>query len=227
MTSTPRDDADLSGQQPPDLDAAIKCMKIALDHFHGTKDKRAIFLRLYYIMTREVQAAVHQLGDYRGKQIFLDPDWIFRLSGIFGSMYFTSLSTFDREDCEWAWKIAHRCAGEKRTTVTQNALLGITAHIMYDLPRAIAVNLAEHGDLGDESTLRRRKFDHDQVNNLLVRCIDPIQRVLDHDYGPGIGMIDGMLGQIDERLSQVGLKHYRQRVWGDALSYAAATTGGR
>ena len=32
-------------------------MEKTLHHFHEQRDKRAIFLRLYYIMTREVEAA--------------------------------------------------------------------------------------------------------------------------------------------------------------------------
>ncbi len=227
MTTAISNGSDLSRQRPDNLDQAVVCMQEALDYFHEERDKRAIFLRLYYIMTREVQAAVHQVGDYQGKQIFLDPDWIVRLSGIFSSMYFSSLDTSDRpEEVERAWKIAHATAGKERSTVTQNALLGITAHIMYDLPRAIAQNLAEHGDLGDESTLRRRKFDHDQVNNLLVRSINPIQEVLGRDYGPGIRFLDRTLGRMDERLSKIGLKHYRERVWWDALTFAAAAKDG-
>src|SRR5262245_32615258 len=101
--------AELAAQRPADLDEAIRCMQRALDYFHDNRDKRAVFLRLYYMMTLEVYRAVHGLCDYRGKQIFLDPDWIVRLSGIFSSMYFESLTTSDRpKDVERAWKIAHR-----------------------------------------------------------------------------------------------------------------------
>ncbi|HVH24853.1 MAG TPA: DUF5995 family protein [Pseudonocardia sp.] len=213
----------LAAQRPENLDQAITCMHEALIYFHGERDKRAVFLRLYYLMTLEVHKAVHGLGDYKGKRIFLDPEWIVRLSGIFSSLYFESLTTSDREaDVERAWKIAHQMAESGRGTITQDALLGIIAHIMYDLPRAIAKNLAEHGDLADESVLRRRKFDHDQVNNLLVRSIDPIQKVLSEDYDPSIEFLDHLLGGLDERLSEIGLKRYRERVWWDALSYAAA-----
>ena len=219
---------ELAAQRPKDLDDALLCMQRGLVYFHGERDKRAVFLRLYYLMTLEVYRAVHGLGDYAGKPIFLDVDWIVRLSGIFSSLYFESLTTAKRDaDLERAWKIAHDMAESGRGTVTQDALLGIVAHIMYDLPRAIAMNLAEHGDLADESVLRRRKFDHDQVNNLLVRSIDRIQKVLNDDYGPGIEFLDTMLGGLDERFSAIELKRYRERVWWDALSYAAAAQQGQ
>ena len=54
-------------------------------------------------------------------------------------MYFASLGPPPAEVPQsGAWKIAHETADDDRSTVTQNALLGIVAHITYDLPRAIA-----------------------------------------------------------------------------------------
>lgn len=217
------DEATIAAQRPRDIDEALTCMRAGLEYFHTRDDRRAVFLRLYYIMTLEVHAAVHELGVYAGRTIFLDAGWIARLSGLFASLYFRSLSTFDRPaDTERAWKIAHRTAASGSSTAVQNALLGINAHINYDLAVAIAQNLVEHDDLANQAALLRRRFDHDQVNNLLVRSLPYIQDVLARDYGAGIAIIDRALGQLDEQLAETQLKYYRERVWGDALSFAAA-----
>ena len=69
--------------------------------------------------------------------------------------------------------------------------------------------------------MQKRKFDHDQVNNLLVRTLNPVQSVLAKDYEPGIAAADWLLGDLDERVSEAALRHYRERVWWDALAYAA------
>ena len=217
-------DRELAAQEPENIDEALDCMRDTLQRFHAAGDKRAIFLRLYYIMTLEVHAAIHGLGDYRGKQIFLDAEWVRRLSGKFATLYFKALDTHGREPdkrVERAWKTAEAAARSARSTVVQNALLGINAHINYDLPRAIAANL-DFGEFADSPTMHLRKFDHDQVNNLLVRTLRPIQDVLARDYGPGIALVDNLLGNLDERLSEVGLSYYRERVWWDALTYASA-----
>jgi hypothetical protein len=170
-----------------------------------------------------VQAAIRGVNEYQGRQVFLEPGWVRRLSGIFAGLYFRSLGTFTRpEQVECAWKIAHRTSANRNSTVVQNALCGINAHINYDLAHAIARNLVDHDDLHSTETLALRKFDHDQVNNLLVRSLPYIQVVLAHDYGPGIAMIDHALGPLDERISDFGLKYYRERVWNDALAHAAA-----
>jgi len=217
-------DPDLAAQEPANIDEALDCMRSTLTRFHATGDKRAIFLRLYFIMTLEVHAAVHGLGDYQGQQVFLDAAWIKALSGKFATLYFKALDTFGREPdehVERAWKTAHTAARSSRSTVVQNALLGINAHINYDLPRAIAANL-DPAELDDYPTLQLRKFDHDQVNNLLVRTLGPIQDVLARDYAPAIALVDNLLGNLDERMSDIGLKYYRERVWWDALTYASA-----
>jgi hypothetical protein len=221
-------DRELARQQPKNIDEALEYMRTTLEVFHKKGDKRAIFLRLYYIMTLEVHAAIHGLGDYQGRQIFLDAEWVRALSGKFATLYFKGLDTRGREPdkaVERAWKTADKACRSARSTVVQNALLGINAHINYDLPRAIAANL-DPGDLKDPPTLHLRKFDHDQVNNLLVRTLRPIQDVLARDYAPGIALTDNLLGNLDERLSEIGLKYYRERVWWDALTYAAALQNG-
>lgn len=222
-------DEKLAGQQPENIDEAIGCMQRTLTQFHEHHDRRAVFLRLYYIMTLEVHAAINGLGAYEGRTVFLDPPWVEKLSGKFASLYFRSLDTFGRdpsEDVERAWKIAYKVVRDGSSTVVQDALLGMNAHINYDLARAIASNL-DPGELDDYPTLQRRKFDHDQVNNLLLRTLGPVQEVLARDYGPAIGVVDRLLGQFDERLSETGLGYYRERVWWDALTFAAATVNGR
>ena len=137
-------DHELAKQQPSNIDDALDCMRATLKEFHGEGDKRAIFLRLYYIMTLEVHAAINGIGDYQGQNVFLDAQWVRALSGKFATLYFKALDTRGREPderVERAWKAADRRARSNGSTVVQNALLGINAHINYDLPRAIAANL--------------------------------------------------------------------------------------
>jgi hypothetical protein len=145
-----------------------------------------------------------------------------RLSGRFASLYFNSLTITGDGDVagQRAWGAAHGAARSSRSTVLLNALLGIIAHIKKDLAQAIAENL-ENDDLDDTATMLRRRFDHDQVNNLLIRVMGSIQDTLARDYEPVLGVGDRVLGGLDERLSSVGLRHYREQVWGDALTYAA------
>lgn len=217
---------DIVQQRPKDIDEAIPALRRALDYFHARNDYRAVFLRAYYIISLEVHAAVHQLGDYEDRQIFFDPVWESSLAGRFASLYFQSLTTHERPpETGKAWKLAHGMAEEKSSTVLQDLILGINAHINYDLAYGVSLNLRETGDRSDPTLLTRRKFDHDQINNLLVRCMPRVQEVLTRDYGGGILLLSRFFGRWDERLTELGLKYYRERVWWDALSYLCAGEG--
>ncbi|HEY0816931.1 MAG TPA: DUF5995 family protein [Pseudonocardia sp.] len=211
-------ETEIARQRPHDIDQAIEAMRRTLEYYHARHDKRAIFLRLYYIMTLEVHAAINGLGDYAGKRIFADPEWVRRLSGRFSTKYFESLAPGNPSR---AWGCADAVAKDPRSSVVENALLGINAHINFDLPRAIAENL-DPAELEDYRTLQLRKFDHDQVNNLLIRVLNQIQDTLAASYEPGIAVADALMGDLDERMSGEALKHYRERVWWNALSFAAA-----
>ena len=213
------DDAALAAQQPADIDEALESMRTTLEAFHAAHDRRAVFLRVYYIMTQGVHAATNGIGDFEGQPVFMDPDWIRRLSGRFASRYFRALALTDDGPGSRAWKIANDVARNPHSTVLLNALLGINAHINYDLAQAIGENL-DPGELDDPAALLCRKFDHDQVNNLLDRAMRPIQQALAKDYEPALALGDHVMGGLEDRLADLGLRHYRERVWGDALTYA-------
>ena len=191
----------LAAQEPQTIDDALDCMEMGLRFFHEAHDRRAIFLRLYHKMTLEVHAAINGCGDYEGRDVFMEPGWVRRLSGHFSTLYFKSLKA---PATERAWTLAYETAARPGSSVVENALLGINAHINFDLPRAIAKNL-EGDDVGDFMTMQKRKFDHDQVNNLLVRTLNPVQEILAKDYEPGIAAADWLLGQFDERVSEAAL----------------------
>ncbi len=215
---------EIASQRPRDAEEALACMRTALDYFHEHDDYRAVFLRAYYIVTANVGAAVDQRGDYAGRQIFFDSDWVRRVTGNFASLYFRSLTTFDRPpESERAWKIAHRTAENRSGTIVQDLLLGLNAHINFDLAYATYLTMKEYGDGADHLLLPRRNFDHDQVNNLLVRSIPEVAETVTRDYGGGILFLSRVMFSLDDILSSTGLKYYRERVWWTAISYLATT----
>ena len=223
------DDDELAGQRPRSVHEALACMEATLAVFgaRAPVDRRVVFLRVYHEMTKEVCNAIDGREDYAGRPVFLDPDWVKGLSGSFASLYFGSLTVRDRKgERDRAWRAADRAAADERSAVLLNVLLGINAHINYDLAQAIAANL-DDAVLQDPGALQRRRFDHDQVNNLLVRSMERIQDILARDHAPGLGVADRLMGRIDERLSQWALSHYRERVWDNAVTLALARAADR
>jgi hypothetical protein len=212
--------AEIVALRPKTIEEAIDDMRIALDYFHRANDYRAVFLRAYYLITLAVFDAIRERGAYT-RRIFFDAEWVRRLAGKFSLLYFQSLTTEEREG-ERAWKIAHLRAARRDTSVLQDLLFGLNAHINYDLAYGIYLNFVEFEDARDHILLPRRKFDHDQVNNILIDSIPVIQRVLTRDYGGWMRGLGAVLGPLDELLSGIGLKYYRERVWWNAVTYVSA-----
>jgi Family of unknown function (DUF5995) len=212
---------EIADYRPRDIDEALEMMRSALDYFHREDDQRAIFLRAYYLITLAVHQAVYQRGRYQ-KRLFFDPDWVKRLAGKFASLYFYSLTTEERPG-ERAWKTAHRLAGTNETSVFQDMLLGLNAHINYDLAHGIYLNMKEFEDGRDHLLLPHRKFDHDQVNNVLVDTIPQVEEVLTRDYGGTLRFMGELSGDLDEVLGRIGLKYYRERVWWNAIAFLSTT----
>jgi hypothetical protein len=212
--------AEIVALRPKTIEEAIDDMRIALDYFHRANDYRAVFLRAYYLITLAVFDAIRERGAYT-RRIFFDAEWVRRLAGKFSLLYFQSLTTEEREG-ERAWKIAHLRAARRDTSVLQDLLFGLNAHINYDLAYGIYLNFVEFEDARDHLLLPRRKFDHDQVNNILIDSIPVIQRVLTRDYGGWMRGLGAVLGPLDELLSGIGLKYYRERVWWNAVTYLSA-----
>ncbi|ATB37520.1 hypothetical protein CYFUS_002942 [Cystobacter fuscus] len=212
--------AEIKAYRPKDIEDSLDAMRSALDYFHRENDQRAIFLRAYYLITTAIWQAVHQRGRY-DRRIFFDPKWVDKLAGKFSLLYFQSLSTQERGG-ERAWKTAHRLAASNETSVFQDMLLGINAHINYDLAYGVYLNLEEHDDGRDHLLLPRRKFDHDQVNNVLINTIPQVETVLTRDYGGELQLMGELVGDLDEVLGELGIKYYRERVWWSAISFLSA-----
>lgn len=210
---------DLARLTPANIDEALECMDTGLDRFHDANDNRAIFLGCYRVITQNVHDAIEQQRDFDNR-IFFDPAWVARLSGRFATLYFRSLqqragdvdrtadASHDDGAGARAWRIAHEEARKGRLSVTQHVLLGINAHINYDLPLALYQNLVAHADQDEPyAQLYRRKFDHDQVNNILVRSIPEAQQVVGANYGGLLGCVSRAFFFLDDLLANLGLKH--------------------
>ena len=200
-------------QRPRNGAEALVCIQRQLERFYRARDNRAFFLRAYYIMTAEVTSAIRGEGDF-DKPIFFDPRWVDGLIGGFARLYFDSLK---KPACK-AWELAHELASQRRSSILQNLLLGINAHINYDL----AISAYEFIPHQDSQLLARRKFDHDQINNVLMRSMPKIQRTLAREFGGAIRFLSGLFGKMDEFIGLAGLRYYRDRVWNNVLAFLSA-----
>lgn len=226
--------------RPRNTGEALFCMKKELKQLYDQNDGRAIFMRAYYLMTAQVNAAVHGTGDFEETgPLFFEPECVDRLAGRFAALYFESLSRSravpaQEPICE-AWGLAMEQAQQPRPSVLQNLLLGINAHINFDLALGIhdvvrqdlqrlRQEVKDPGERERRSAelLARWKFDHDQMNNVLVRCNPKIQEVLGREFRGAMGALSRLFGMFDELITITGLRYYRDRVWHNVLGLLAA-----
>lgn len=141
----------IAAYRPADINEALDAMHDALEFFHHEDDHRAIFARAYFLITLSVYQAVYQRDSY-DRRIFFDSHWIERMAGKFASLYFQSLTT-DQRPGERAWKTAYRLTASREASVFQDLLLGLNAHINYDLAFGVYLNFIEFEDGRDHLLL--------------------------------------------------------------------------
>jgi len=170
-------------------------------------DRRAVFLTVYSRMTGAVRTAIDDGA-------FLDSEWAASYLVAFANRYRRALVAFERrafESLPRPWLIAFAAAARGETLVAQDALLGINAHITYDLTYTL-------GDVGIDPDRDAKREDHDRINAILARLVQTVQDALVETYAAiGIAGIDTLLDPFDDRLALLGLKGSREFAWRNAV----------
>lgn len=184
-------------------------------------DRRMIFLSCYRLMTRNMFHALSQAE-------FLDQAWVEELLNHFADYYFNALEAYELQNTNTpaAWQVAFDSAGKSDLSVLQHLLLGVNAHINYDLIFT-TVDLLEHEWVGlssEEST--RRRLDYDRVNDIIQQTIDEVQDTIIERGDPRLEMLDRFMGPLDEWLISRLIERWRSDVWENAVSLLNATDAG-
>jgi hypothetical protein len=99
----------------------------------------------------------------------------------------------------------------------QNLLLGVNAHINYDLVLAVADLLDPEWSILDEERLQSRYEDYCMVNDIIGETIDSVQDQVLEPHDPILDIIDKLLGPVDELLIRHMIVEWRGDVWNNAI----------
>ncbi|MCT2535226.1 DUF5995 family protein [Aquibacillus koreensis] len=189
------------------LDQVIEDMTRQLKELEEAGDYRAIFQRVYLLMTKEMKKRLTA-------GFFHDDVWMERVLVRFAQYYFDAIQAHEQgEPYPLAWELAFRMAKQQKVFVLQDALLGINAHINSDLPIVMYVILSEDKVWPDASMMLNRRQDHEKINDVLSDLVDLVQNELASHYARSIRIIDRFMGRKDESLSSFVLAHCRTNVW--------------
>jgi hypothetical protein len=202
------------------LDQVLERMRDRVGVLRRQGDDRRIFLAVYATMT----GAIHE-GVRTGR--FMDPAWTEMLTARFATLYFDAEDAWEAHDptCPRAWQAAFAAAGARRISAVEHALLGINAHIVYDLPFAVASTMVAIGDVRDgrllADTLVRRRHDYEVVNHILAETIDAAQEVLAQESRAS-AVVDRLTLKLDNYAAELMLRASRTQGWHNALALAVA-----
>lgn len=167
------------------------------------RDRRAIFATAYRITTENVRRAIRD-GRFRDRQ------WIEQILVAFANQYFAAL---DGQFVPRPWQAAFEVAQDPHSSVLRNLALSMNAHILHDLPIAVA----EVGEL--TATV---KADFATLNQIFREEMDQVQRAVSLRYSdriwgiPLLSVADGLGLRADERISLLLIQHARKAAWNNA-----------
>lgn len=183
-----------------------------------TGDRRFIFLRCYSMMSANMLTAIEE-----GR--FANPAWVTGLMLRFADYYFDALKLYDKDPGQSSavWQQVHNAAKLPETHVMQNLLLGVNAHINYDLPLALYDCLHLEWAKLDERQQRLRQSDHETVNQIIGDTIDAVQDTVVEPLSPAMALVDQLMGRMDEWLLSQLITAWRHEVWNVAQRLLAAS----
>jgi hypothetical protein len=198
-------------------DAVVAQMLSLIQRWEESSDQRAIFLSCYCMMTRNMRIAIEQ-------DEFYDVAWVDHLVEHFASYYFVALEAYERDPAAAprVWQQAHQATQDPEILALQKLLLGVNAHINYDLVLSMVDVLGpEWADLSEEQRARRYA-DYCHVNEVIGCTIDAVQDQVVEPAMPVMDLIDRLFGPLDEKMISGLLARWRENVWRYAVQLLEA-----
>lgn len=186
--------------------------------WEAAADQRSIFLSCYGMMTRNTLDAIA-----RGE--FSNPEWVKRLLCRFAEYYFNALDSYDRVpgSSPAVWQATFEYTRDSNIWALQKLLLGVNAHINYDLVLALKDTLQDEWDSLPAEKRSSRFADHCHVNRVIWQTIDAVQDQVLEPVMPALEWIDGLFGRADEWMISRLITEWRDRVWQNAVDLLETT----
>ena len=191
-----------------DQQTVIDRMQALIEQWEQVSDRRAEFLQCYRLMTSSMLVAI-DAGEFH------DATWVAALLHHFAEYYFVALEDYQHKSAgiPAAWQFAFDKATQDDVLILQNLLLGINAHINYDLVLALVDMLEPEWEGLTPERRQLRYEDHHHVNDIIGRTVDSVQDQVVDPALPAMGLVDALLGPVDEWIDSRTIAHWREAVW--------------
>lgn len=206
-------------ESPVNISPVLVQMRSMASQWEAAADQRSIFLTCYAMMTANMLVGVT-------RHEFDDSDWVDHMVQLFAGYYFDALAAYDSDPtiAPQVWRLAHDTCREDDVWVIQKLLLGINAHINYDLVLTLDEMLGpEWAELPDEQRAVRLR-DYQKVNDIIARTVDAVQDEVLAKTSSVMRYVDLVLGPGDEFVLSRLLFRWRDRVWDYGVRLVEADT---
>jgi hypothetical protein len=198
------------------MEELISRMAALLETLEAKGDRRRYFHATYQRTTIAVAEELKRGG-------FADPEWVERWDVAFADLYLEALaaSLAGRRPAR-PWDIAFNAPDG--LPALRHVLLGMNAHINYDLPQALLAVITDE-QFDDKALLARREADHRTIDNVLACRVAAEDDELARISGPA-PLLDRLLRPFNRRGTQRFLREAREKVWANAIALSRARRQG-
>jgi Family of unknown function (DUF5995) len=200
----------------PPIAAVVAGMQHRLDGLPERLAHLRVFLSTYQRTTKAVGDAVEAAS-------FEDPGWVERWDVAFAELYLVALDAeLDGGDnVSRPWRLAF--AAPPDLPPLRHVLLGINAHVNYDLPQALLAVISDD-DFTDHLVMGRRRRDHERIDRVLASRVAAEDDEL--TATGGASLLDRLLTPLNRLGSKRFLREARQKVWHNTLELQEARLAG-
>ena len=195
------------------IDRVIDELQRRIDELPVDLRHRRTFIATYRRTTIAVAEEIAAAG-------FEDPEWVARWDIAFADLFLVAHDA-DRagQPVPRPWRLAFAAPDELPDLA--HLLLGMNAHINFDLPQALltVINLP---DFDDPVLLARRGRDHTRIDRILARRVSAEDQAL----GGVRRWRDRLLGPVNREASRRFLAEARRKVWLNTAELHAARLAG-
>jgi hypothetical protein len=198
--------------QATDIDDVLVKLTGIINRQRDLGSPLAFFPAVYRATTARVRAGIQS-----GR--FVDGARMERLATTFANRYLAALDGFSLGDggaSVRAWQVAFDAAARQHTMILQHVLLGMNAHINFDLPLAV-IAAANGGKIAD------LEGDFQAINRILADLLDPVQAIIDR-FSPLLHILDQVGGRTDEKLVTFSINTARDEAWHEATRLAGESS---
>jgi hypothetical protein len=198
------------------IDEVIDRMQELLAPLQAADDPRQYFHATYLRTTKAVAAEIRRGG-------FADADWAERWDVAFANFYLDALTAATSGGQPTRpWMIAF--AAPRNLPPLNHVLLGMNAHINFDLPQALVAVITDD-EFDDAVLVASREADHRAIDRVLAARVSAEDSELIAVSGPG-SLLNRMLRPLNQRGTQRFLREARTKVWANAIALSNARRQG-